>query len=178
MTRHHLAKALLAATLSVLAQPSLAEREVDRDAAAFLNSLEGRFSGSGTLERAGRSSRSLSCEFNGDQEGSRLSLDGSCSTAVVFSAKIRIELRHDPATDRYVGTFRESTGTVANLSGRRQGQRLTLAFNETAESLRPNPPATLTISRRGSGQGSGVELTLRGSEPGNGQNLDLSLKED
>ena len=53
-------------------------------------------------------------------------------------------------------------------------QRLLLAFNETAESLRPNPPATLTISR----QGSEVVLTLRGSQPGKGQNIDLSLKED
>lgn len=178
MTRHLIAKALLAAALSLLAQPSLAERETDRDAAGFLSSLEGRFSGSGTLQRAGGSSRSLTCAFNGDQQGTRLSLEGSCSTAIVLGTKIQIELRLDPQTGRYVGTFRESTGTVANLSGRRQGQRLTLAFNETAESRRPNPPATLTISRRGSGQGSGVEFTLRGSEPGKGQNIDLSLKED
>jgi hypothetical protein len=83
-------------------------------------------------------------------------------------------LRHDSKTGRYAGTFKESTGTVARLSGSRQGQRLTLAFNETAESVRPNPPATLTISR----QQSGVALTLRGSQPGKGQNLDLSLKEN
>ncbi|MGX5736875.1 hypothetical protein [Bosea thiooxidans] len=174
MTRYRIATALTVVALVGLAQPGLAEQEVGRDDTSFLNSLEGRFSGNGTLQNAGGSSRSLSCQFNGDQQGSRLSLDGSCRTALVFSATIRIELRHDPRTGRYAGTFRESTGTVANLAGRRQGQRLTLAFNETAESVRPNPPATLTISR----QPSGVALTLRGSQPGEGQNLDLSLREN
>lgn len=174
MMRHHLANAFAAAALLVLTQPSMAEPEAGRGEAGFLSSLEGRFSGSGTLQNAGGSSRTLTCRFDGDQEGTRLSLDGSCSTAAIFSATIRIELRHDPRTGRYAGSFRESTGTVANLSGRRQGQRLTLAFNETAESVRPNPPATLTISRREGG----VALTLRGSQPGKGQNLDLSLREN
>lgn len=174
MTRRLRAKALATAILLALAQPTLAEQDPGSGEASFLNSLEGRFSGNGTLQNAGGSSRPLRCQFNGDQEGSRLNLNGSCSTAAIFSATIRIELRHDPKTGRYAGTFRESTGTVANLSGTRQGQRLTLAFNETPESVRPNPPATLTISR----QQSGVALTLRGSQPGQGQNLDLSLREN
>jgi hypothetical protein len=174
MTRHHIAKALATAALLVLAQPAIAEREAGSDEASFLRSLEGRFSGNGTLQNADGSSRSLACQFKSGQQGSRLSLDGSCTTAAVFSTTIRIELRHDPKTGHYAGTFRESMGTVANLAGKRQGQRLTLAFNETAESVRPNPPATLTISRRQDG----VALTLRGSQPGEGQNLDLSLRAD
>lgn len=174
MMRHHLTKAFAAAALLILAQPGAAEQASGGDETGFLNSLEGRFSGNGTLRNAGGSSRSLKCQFNGDQEGVRLSLDGSCSTAAIFSATIKIELHHDPKTGRYAGTFRESTGTVASLSGKRQGQRLTLAFNETAESVRPNPPATLTITSQ---QGE-VALTLRGSQPGKGQNLDLSLREN
>lgn len=174
MTRHRMTKALAAIALLALAQPSFAEQEADSDEARFLSSLEGRFSGNGTLQNAGGSSRALSCRFNGDQQGQNLSLDGSCTAAAIFSTTIRIELRHDPKTGHYAGTFRESMGTVANLAGKRQGQRLTLAFNETAESVRPNPPATLTISR----QQDGVALTLRGSQPGEGQNLDLSLRED
>ena len=174
MAGHHLSKALAAIALSVLTLPVQAEQEAGSGEAKFLGALEGRFSGNGTLRNAGGSSRSLTCKFNGDQQGSRLSLDGKCSTAAIFSATIRIELRHEAKTGRYAGTFRESTGTVANLSGKRQGQRLTLAFDETAESVRPNPPATLTISR----QQNGVALTLRGSQPGKGQNLDLSLKKN
>jgi hypothetical protein len=174
MMRHHLTKAFAAAALLILPQTVLAEQEAENGETGFLSSLEGRFSGNGTLQNAGGNSRSLKCQFNGDQTGPRLSLDGSCTAATIFSATIRIELRHDPKSGRYAGTFRESTGTVASLSGKRQGQQLTLAFNETAESVRPNPPATLTISR----QPSGVALTLRGSQPGKGQNLDLSLRED
>lgn len=174
MTGQPMTKTLAIAVLFALAQPGLAEQEPGSAETGFLSSLEGRFSGSGTLQNADGSSRSLTCRFDGDQEGTRLSLDGSCTAAAIFSATIRIELRHDPKSGRYVGSFRESTGTVADLSGKRQGQRLTLAFNETAESVRPNPPATLTISR----QQDGVALTLRGSQPGKGQNLDLSLREN
>ncbi|MGE7470447.1 hypothetical protein ACQKLX_13480 [Bosea sp. NPDC003192] len=173
MTGHHMAKAFAAAAALMLTTPGLAEQEAGGET-TFLGSLEGRFSGNGTLQNAGGSRRSLTCTFNGDQQGSRLSLDGSCTTAAILSATIKIELRHDPKSGRYAGTFRESTGTVASLSGKRQGQRLTLAFNETAESVRPNPPATLTITS----QQSGVALTLRGSQPGKGQNLDLSLREN
>lgn len=173
MTAHHMATAFAAAALLALVTPGLAEQEAGGET-EFLSSLEGRFSGNGTLQNAGGSSRSLTCEFKGDQQGSRLSLDGSCSAAAIFSTTIQIELRHDATTGRYAGTFKESTGTIANLAGQRQGQRLTLAFNETAESVRPNPPATLTITS----QKGGVALTLRGSQPGKGQNLDLSLKED
>jgi len=174
MTGQPMTKTLAIAVLFALAQPGLAEQEPGSAETGFLSSLEGRFSGSGTLQNAGGSSRSLTCRFDGDQEGTRLSLDGSCTAAAIFNATIRIELHHDPKSGRYVGSFRESTGTVADLSGKRQGQRLTLAFNETAESVRPNPPATLTISR----QQDGVTLTLRGSQPGKGQNLDLSLREN
>ncbi|MGW9331564.1 hypothetical protein [Bosea sp. NPDC055594] len=174
MERHPMTIACAAAALLLLAGPGAAQTEPGNGEASFLNALEGRFSGDGTLQNAGGSSRSLKCQFNGDQQGSRLSLDGSCRTAAIFSATIRIELRHDPATGRYAGSFRESTGTVADLGGRRQGERLTLAFTETAESVRPNPPATLTITRR---QG-GIALTLRGSKPGQGQNLDLALREE
>lgn len=174
MERHPMAIACAAAALLLLAGPGAAQTEPGNGEASFLNALEGRFSGTGTLQSAGGGRRSLKCRFDGDQQGARLSLDGSCSTALIFSTAIRIELRHDPATGRYAGSFRESTGTVADLGGRRQGERLTLAFTETAESLRPNPPATLTITRR---QG-GIALTLRGSKPGQGQNLDLALREE
>ncbi|WP_332681945.1 hypothetical protein [Bosea sp. (in: a-proteobacteria)] len=173
MKPHHLATTFAAMLALTLVQPGAAQQEAESGEAAFLKSFEGRFSGTGTLENAGGSSRSLNCEFKGDQQGSRLSLNGTCRTAAIFSATIQIELRHDQKTRRYDGGFRESTGTVADLSGARQGQRLTLAFTETAESVRPNPPATLTISRRQDG----IALTLRGSKPGQGQNLDLALNE-
>jgi hypothetical protein len=161
--------ATLAAAQPAFAQPGAAAGET-----AFLRSFEGQFSGSGTHQSAGGASRSLSCEFKGDEQGSRLSLNGSCRAAAIFSATIRIELRYDPESKRYEGAFRESAGTVADLAGKRQGERLTLAFTETAESTRPDPPATLTITRRQDG----IALTLRNTRPGEGQAIDLSLSKN
>ena len=86
MTGHHLAKAVVAAALLLLAQPGAAEQEADSSETNFLNSFEGRYRGSGTLQNAGGTSRSLTCEFNGDERDSRLSLNGTCRAAVIFSA--------------------------------------------------------------------------------------------
>lgn len=169
--KHDLMPAAFAAMLIVT--PVLAQQGAD-DEASFLQAFDGRFVGTGKLQNADGSSHSLSCEFSGDRDGSRVTLDGSCSTALVISTTVRIDLRYDPATQRYDGEFREGKGTVADLAGARRGNNLSLSFRETAESVRPDPPATLTISRRGDG----LALTLRGSEPGRGRNLDLSLAEN
>lgn len=174
MTYQHMARVCAGLMALAMAQPLAAEQNAVSGEAGFLRSFEGRFSGAGTLQKAGGSSRSLSCSFEGDEQGARLSLSGTCRAAAIFSATIEIELRHDPRSERYHGSFRESTGTVASLAGRRQGQRLTLAFTETAESVRPNPPATLTITRRQDG----IALALRASEPDRGQNIDLALREN
>ncbi len=172
MRRDLIPRALGAMLLLAAAGPGTAQQG-GNDEAPFLRSFEGKFSGTGKLENAGGASHSLTCKFDGDHEGSRVTLNGNCSTKLVFSTTVRIELRYDPKTRRYGGAFREGKGTVADLAGARQGQRLSLSFVETAESVRPNPPATLTISR----QREGVALSLRGSKPGQGQNLDLVLNE-
>ena len=158
--------------LLALVTPAAAQQDADEEA-PFLQAFEGRFAGAGKLGKPDGSSHDLSCKFEGDQQGSRVTLNGSCSTALIISTTIRIELRYNPKTQRYDGEFREGQGTVANLAGARRGESLTLSFRETEESVRPNPPATLTISR----QGDGLAITLRGSQPGQGQNLDLALKE-
>ncbi len=172
--RYELLRMALATLLApAAAMPARAEQNpgAPGEELAFLRSFEGRFHGAGRLENAGGSSHSLSCSFDGDQEGSRVTLTGRCSSALVLSTTVHIELRYDPGKRRYDGAFREGRGTVADLAGARQGRRLSLAFNETAESVRPNPPATLAISQRGEG----LTLTLRGSQLGQGQNLDLTL---
>jgi hypothetical protein len=86
---------------------------------------------------------------------------------------MRIDIQYNPGSGRYTGSFRESLGTIAHLAGSRMGETLLLAFTETAESVRPNPPARLTITRRNRD----IVLTLRGTKPGLGQNLDLVLRQ-
>lgn len=162
----------LSLALAPMALPAQDQGGASREA-SFLRSFEGQFSGAGRLQRAGGSSHSLNCKFNGDHQGSQVTLNGTCSTALVFSTSVRIEIRYDPQDRRYEGDFREGTGTVATLAGSRQGQTLSFAFVETAESVRPNPPARLSISR----SGDGMVLTLRGTRSDQGQNLDLLLRE-
>jgi hypothetical protein len=164
-------RAVTAMLLLALVTPTAAQQDADEEA-PFLQTFEGRFAGEGKLERPNGSVHDLSCKFDGDQKGSRVTLNGSCSTALIISTTIRIELRYNPKTQRYDGEFREGKGTVADLAGARRGESLTLSFRETEESVRPDPPATLTISRKGDG----LAITLRRSQPGEGRNLDLTLK--
>ncbi|TCU04492.1 hypothetical protein [Rhizobium sullae] len=158
--------AVAGSTATAQPAPSAVSRET-----AFLRAFDGQFAGTGSLERANGSSHRLTCRFNGNSEGRQVVLDGRCSTAIIFGTSMRIDIRYDPGTGRYSGSFRESMGTIADLAGSRQGQTLSLSFTETPESIRPNPPARLTIVRRDSG----MVLTLRGTKPGRGQSLDLEL---
>ncbi|MGO4673463.1 hypothetical protein AB4Z40_11240 [Bosea sp. 2YAB26] len=170
MKHDHMLKAFTVMLATTAVTPASAQQAMI-DEASFLQAFEGRFTGTGTLENAGGSSHKLNCKFDGDQQGSRVTLSGHCSTALVLSTTVKIDLRYDPRTQRYDGEFRESKGTVANLAGARRGDNLALSFRETAESVRPSPPATLTISRHAEG----LALALRASQPGQGQNLDLRL---
>jgi len=139
----------------------------------FLRSFDGQFAGTGRLERVNGSGHTLTCKFKGTSDVRRVVLDGRCSTAIIFGTSMRIDIRYDAGTGRYSGSFRESMGTIADLVGSRVGETLSLAFTETPESIRPNPPARLTITRRDRD----VVLTLRGTKPGLGQNLDLVLRQ-
>ena len=160
--------ASMATTTWAQATPSAVGRET-----IFLHSFDGRFAGTGRLERADGSGHTLTCKFKGISGVRHVVLDGLCSTAIIFATSMRIDIRYDTGTGRYSGSFRESMGTIADLVGSRQGDSLSLAFTETPESIRPNPPARLTITRRDHD----VVLTLRGTRPGRGQNLDLVLRQ-
>jgi hypothetical protein len=139
----------------------------------FLRAFDGQFAGTGRLEQADGSGHTLTCKFKGNSEGRQVVLDGRCSTAIMFGTSMRIGIRYDARTGRYLGSFHESMGTIAVLVGSRQGETLSLSFTETAESIRPNPPARLTITRRDHD----MVLTLRGTKPGQGQNLNLVLRQ-
>lgn len=169
--RHPFLPTTLTAMLAI-AGPALAQKTGDDDV-RFLENFDGRFTGTGRLQKAGGTSHNLNCRFDGERQGTRISLIGRCSTALVFSTTVSIVLAFNPATQRYGGSFREGRGTVAELSGARRGDSLSLTYTETAESTRPGPPATLTIRR----SDNGLALSLRSSHPARGQNIDLALNE-
>ena len=154
----------------LLFQPASAQDASTRGAA--LESFTGSFSGGGTLKRAADGSpRALNCTFRGSTAGSRLALSGRCS-AGILSTTSNISISLDPGSQRVTGSYRDGTGTVAVLAGSRRGNTIALAFNETAESANPGPPARLTIGQSG-GQ---LNISLRSTRPDAGQNLDLTLQ--
>lgn len=171
--RHHLLPLPLAVALTIAASTPAQAQPAGENETGFLRVFDGRFNGTGIMQKAGGPAHNLSCTFDGNHSGANVTLNGRCSTAMVIGTTVRIQLAVDPHKGRYSGSFVDDRGTVASLSGSRKGQTLTLSFRETAESVRPDPPATLTIDTRADG----LAIRLRGSEPGRGQNLDLALSE-
>lgn len=157
---------LIATTTWAQSAPDVLSQET-----TFLRAFDGQFSGIGRLDRADGSGHALTCKFKGTRVAQQAVFEGRCSTAIIFGTSMRIDIHYDARTARYLGSFHEGMGTIADLAGSRQGNMLSLSFIETAKSVRPNPPARLTITRKDHD----IVLTLRGTKPGRGQNLDLVL---
>ena len=61
------------------------------------------------------------CTMRGSPSENEVSISGTCRAAVVFSRRISADLRFDPGSKRYSGTYVGSIIGPAQLSGRRQG---------------------------------------------------------
>ena len=167
---HAINRAALA-TISILSSVAVPAQSHAQDA-ADLQDFSGSYSGAGTLKRAAQEgSRALNCTFRGSTIGSRLALNGRCS-AGILSTTSNITVTVDPRSQRLSGSYRDGTGTVADLTGSRRGNILALAFNETAESVNPGPPGRLTIAQ----SGTKLNISLRSTRSDAGQNLDLTLQ--
>jgi hypothetical protein len=138
--------------------------------ASSLQQFEGSFAGQGTLARQGGASRSLTCNLTGRSTGDSLSLAGTCRAMIIASANISIETRC--SGNRCTGSFRDGLGTISSLAGQRRGDTLSFLATETADSVRPDPPARMSLSRTASG----ITLTVRNTEPGKGSAISLDLK--
>lgn len=172
MPTSSLTRTLLACAMALVTQSASAQETTGSvGESSFLQGLGGSFSGSGTLMRASESSpRSLTCNFTGSPQGTQVTLNGRCS-AGILSTSVNVAVRFDPTSRTYMGSYRDGLGTIANLSGSRRGRNLILAFNETAQSTNPGPPGRMTIAQTGEQ----LALSLRSSQPGAGQNLNLAM---
>ena len=114
---------LAAAVIAVgLATPALAD-------AAYLDRFTGAFSGDGFVQREQDTSpRRVSCRVSGAKlSANRLSIDGTCRAAIIVSRKIGADIRYDPASKTFSGTYTGSSRGPAQLSnGRLRGGTLTL----------------------------------------------------
>ena len=156
--RAPLAAAFLTVSLAVPILPAQA------DEAAFLSRFDGRWSGGGSMKPTARAPNvPLDCSAKGDTGARTLSIGGKCS-ALILSRNLSADLKFDPATGRYSGTyFTEGDAAPAALNGTRAGDALVLAV-KWPKPVNGDSDATMIIRNEGQGK---FSFTVRDAvEPG------------
>jgi hypothetical protein len=160
MMFHHLKPAIIAASTLFAASAAYA------DEAAFLNSLDGNWSGKGMVKvRTNSTPINVTCKFDSDATASSLSLDGNCRGMVIVSRAIGADLKANGAkyTGSYVGA---GTGT-AGLSGRRSGNAINLGIR-WAKDVNGDRSARMTVEKVGE---NGMKLTTVDVDPASGKSV-------
>jgi hypothetical protein len=136
------------------------------DESVFLQSLDGSWSGKGTvMVRADASPMNVTCTFESDTTANSLSLDGSCTGLVVFSRAISANLKADG--DRYSGSYVGAGTGTAGLGGQRDGDAINLGI-KWAKEVNGDREAQMTIEKVGA---SGMRLTTVDADPGTGKSI-------
>jgi hypothetical protein len=132
--------------------------------ASFLNTLEGAYSGRGTVKlRTNLKPITVNCRFRSAANGQSFSLDGSCTGLLVVSRKISADIQL--AGTRYRGTYLGAGTGPAALNGTRRGDAI--AFNvRWAKNVNGDRDATLTVQKVGS---TGMTLITTDRDPKTGK---------
>ena len=136
--RHALSAALVSAGL-LAAMPAQASE------AEFLETLEGSWSGGGSIRlKPTEEPVNVNCELSSDASAESLSMDGNCNAMIIMSRAIGADL--SVSGDNYSGTYTGSPRGPASLSGSRDGDtvNLAVAWPETGRA------ATMQLSANGS----------------------------
>ncbi|MES0047344.1 hypothetical protein [Mesorhizobium sp. M0053] len=143
-----------------------ASATADADEANFLSSLQGNFSGKGTVKvTTDAPTVNVSCTFNSDATSSSLSLDGNCRGLVVVTRAISANLKARGA--KYTGVYVGSRTGPAQLAGSRSGNALSLGIRGAAE-VNGDRKARLTVEKT---SGDGMRLTVTDVDPKTGNNV-------
>ncbi|WP_058635396.1 hypothetical protein [Aureimonas ureilytica] len=121
--------------------------------AGYFQRFNGSFAGSGTVQREQDSSpRRVSCSLKGaTASANRLRMDGTCRAAIIVRRAIGADLRYDPSTDRFSGTYTGSSRGLAQLrNGRLRGDTLTLDL-VYPQPVHGDRNAVMTIRNSGNG---------------------------
>ncbi|MER8896265.1 hypothetical protein [Mesorhizobium sp. M0676] len=136
------------------------------DEANFLSSLQGNFSGKGTVKvTTDAPTVNVSCTFNSDATSSSLSLDGNCRGLVVVTRAISANLKARGA--KYTGVYVGSRTGPAQLAGSRSGNAISLG-NRWAAEVNGDRKARLTVEKT---SGDGMRLTVTDVDPKTGNNV-------
>jgi hypothetical protein len=136
----------LAATSLFLFAPVKAQ---DSD---YLARFEGAWLGSGLVARnEAEDVNKVLCTMKGAPAENRVSMNGTCRAALIFSRQIGADIRFDPSSGRYAGIYTGSTIGPAALSGIRRGDAVVMTIT-WPKPVRGDTEATMTINNPGNGQ--------------------------
>ena len=134
--------------------------------AEFLESMDGNWSGDGTIKvRANSSPMNITCKFASDTTDTSLSLDGKCTGLMGLSRAIGATIRTSGTA--YRGTYRGAGTGVAGLNGKRSGNVIRLAIR-WAKEVNGDRRARMTIEKIGS---NGMRLTTIDTDPKTGKSI-------
>ena len=157
-------------TLSIGLLPSLAAA----DESGFLQSLQGNWTGTGTvIRRIGMSPINVTCTFASMATTSSLSMRGNCRGLLVMSRAISADLKVSGA--RYSGVYVGPSGGRSGLSGRRQGNTIDLAVH-WAKEVNGDWTADMAIQKIG---GNSLNLRTIDRDPTTGKSVitsDIALR--
>jgi hypothetical protein len=121
------------------------------DETGFLKRFDGAWSGTGLVQRKiEEGPHQVSCKMTGAPTSDGVSISGVCRAAVIFSRQIRADLRYDPGSGRYSGTYVGAKVGPARLSGKRNGDAVILTIF-WPKPVNGDKTATMTIRNPGDG---------------------------
>jgi hypothetical protein len=141
-----IAVAILSCAVTTLTGNSVQAAEID-----FLGRFQGNWSGSGKVQREGNSQpRQVTCSVTGSPAENRISAQGNCRAALIFSRPIGVDLAYDPRSGTYRGTYTGSRIGPARLTGTRSGDTVSLKI-EWPRPVNGDTQAAMVIRNDGRG---------------------------
>jgi len=160
--------------IALLACVALAPVGAVASEADFLKSIEGNWSGGGTVLRTlGGSNVGVSCKMQSTADSSNFAMDGSCRALVVVTRSFVARVKANGGS--YSGTYVGVSGKPSSLVGKRNAS--TLNFDVTwASEVYGDRKAMLTVQKVG---GDGLRIRTIDTDPRSGKPIvttDLQLK--
>lgn len=136
------------------------------DEAAFLKTLSGSWTGTGTVKlRISAPTVNVTCNFNSTTTTQKLALNGRCRSLVVFSRAINADLKINGGS--YTGSYIGAGSGPARLNGKRAGNAINLAIT-WAKDVNGDRRAQMTIEKV---RATGMRLTTVDTDPVTGKSV-------
>ena len=136
------------------------------DEASFLKSLEGSWTGMGTVRtNANAAPINVRCNLDSQANGTTLSMQGSCRGLLVVSRSLSADLKANGG--RYTGVYVGPAGGRSGLNGARRGDTINLAVR-WAKPVNGDRDANMAITKVGA---NGMTLTTIDRNPASGQSV-------